>query len=123
MQVVSIVSCAVILIVILALGFLLEPLPKACLASIIVVALTGLLGQVTEIPKLWKVSAVDTVSLPDECQIGWIGTVFVVHISGVTRRSSPARRGPWTWCGRWVVSAYCCLQDSETGCCGFRTSR
>ncbi|OQV17022.1 Pendrin [Hypsibius exemplaris] len=59
-QIVSIISAAFVMVVLLAMGHLMEPLPKACLGCIIMVALIGMLKQVGVIRKLWKVSAIDT---------------------------------------------------------------
>ena len=49
------------LIVILFIGQLFEDLPKASLASIIVVAFKNLLLQVTELFKLWKINKFESV--------------------------------------------------------------
>ncbi|GAV08961.1 hypothetical protein RvY_18577 [Ramazzottius varieornatus] len=59
-QIVSVVAACFVLVVLLALGHLLEPLPEACLGAIIMVALINMLKQVTEIGRLWKVSLIDT---------------------------------------------------------------
>jgi solute carrier family 26, other len=57
------IGAIIILVVILVVGPLFEPLPKACLASIIVVALRGLLLQVKDLLKYWKFSKIEFVSI------------------------------------------------------------
>ncbi|XP_055337640.1 LOW QUALITY PROTEIN: pendrin-like [Paramacrobiotus metropolitanus] len=58
-QVVSYVSAVIVLIVLVALGKYLEPLPRAVLGSVIMVALIGMLKQVTDVVRLWKISLID----------------------------------------------------------------
>ncbi|XP_070557774.1 prestin-like [Ptychodera flava] len=58
-QMTEIVNCIGILIVILALGPLFESLPKAVLASIIMMALKGLFMQCKDLPVLWRSSRMD----------------------------------------------------------------
>ena len=53
----------IILIVILWLGPLFEPLPKACLASIICIALKGLLFQVKQFFYLWRCNKYEAVKI------------------------------------------------------------
>ncbi|XP_040269944.1 chloride anion exchanger [Bufo bufo] len=53
-QVAGIISGLLVLIVILAVGYLLEPLPKSVLAAIICVNLKGMLMKFNEIPVLFK---------------------------------------------------------------------
>ncbi|XP_069833411.1 chloride anion exchanger-like [Dendropsophus ebraccatus] len=53
-QVAGIISGLVVLIVTLAIGYLLEPLPKSVLAAIILVNLKGMLMKFNEIPVLFK---------------------------------------------------------------------
>lgn len=54
-------SAFIMLIVILFIGPLFEKLPKACLACVIVVALKGLLLQVCDFVKYWKINKVECV--------------------------------------------------------------
>ena len=54
-------SALVMLIVILFIGPLFEQLPKACLASIIIVAFRKLLMQITDFVKIWKISKLESV--------------------------------------------------------------
>ncbi|OQV13612.1 Solute carrier family 26 member 6 [Hypsibius exemplaris] len=58
-QVVSIFAAGLMLIVLLFLGNLLEPLPKACLGCIIAVALIGIFKDIRLVWKLSKISAMD----------------------------------------------------------------
>ncbi|OQV14592.1 Solute carrier family 26 member 6 [Hypsibius exemplaris] len=58
-QMVSLVSATIVLIVLVALGRFLEPLPRACLGCIIMVALINMLKGAMEIVRLWKVSLID----------------------------------------------------------------
>lgn len=53
-QMASIVSAAIIVIVLLWIGVIFEPLPRCVLSSIVVVALKGILFQVFDLPKIWK---------------------------------------------------------------------
>ncbi|XP_078536378.1 chloride anion exchanger-like [Lissotriton helveticus] len=53
-QVASLISASLVMIVILALGFLLQPLQKSVLAAIIIVNLKGMLMHFNEIPVLWR---------------------------------------------------------------------
>nr|XP_003408435.1 anion exchange transporter [Loxodonta africana] len=58
-QVACLISCVFILIVIYAIGPLLYWLPMCVLASIIVVGLKGMLMQVRDLKKYWKVDKID----------------------------------------------------------------
>lgn len=58
-QVASIVSCGILAVVLLWVAPIFEPLPRACIASIIVVALKGLLWQVKQFFGFWKLSKLD----------------------------------------------------------------
>lgn len=58
-QMVSLVNCAALLFVIMAIGSLLESLPNCILASIIAVALIGLIKQGEDLIRLWKFSVLD----------------------------------------------------------------
>ncbi|XP_055336068.1 solute carrier family 26 member 6-like [Paramacrobiotus metropolitanus] len=58
-QIVSLVQSTIVLVVILALGPLLQPLPRACLGGIVMVAVIHLLEQAVELVHLWKISFVD----------------------------------------------------------------
>lgn len=52
-------SCALLLVVLLAIGPYFRTLPNFVLASIIIVALRGLFLQILDLPKLWTVSVID----------------------------------------------------------------
>ncbi|KAH3795841.1 hypothetical protein DPMN_149402 [Dreissena polymorpha] len=58
-QVAGLISCALLLVVILAIGPYFRTLPNCVLASVIIVALRGMFLQALELPKLWKVSIID----------------------------------------------------------------
>lgn len=58
-QIASLVSCSMLVFVLLWIGPFFEPLPKAVLASIIIVALTSMIMQVKEVKKFWKLSKWD----------------------------------------------------------------
>lgn len=60
-QVAGLLSAIIVMIVTLAIGFLLEPLPKSVLGAVIIVNLKGMLMQVTEIPYLWRRDKPDCV--------------------------------------------------------------
>lgn len=58
-QLASVVSSAILLTVLLWIGPMFQTLPRCVLASIIVVALKGMLYQVKELPKYWRLSKWD----------------------------------------------------------------
>lgn len=58
-QIASVVSSCLLLVVLLYIGPLFEPLPKSVLAAIIVVALKGMLKQVTHFFNFFKLNKVD----------------------------------------------------------------
>ncbi|KAI4502188.1 hypothetical protein M0802_002870 [Mischocyttarus mexicanus] len=73
-QIASIVSCCILLTILLWIGPFFEPLPRCVLASIIVVALKGMLQQATQLIKFWKLSKTDAVI--------WIVTfLFVILVN------------------------------------------
>lgn len=69
-QIASVVSCLILLIVLLWIGPFFEELPKAVLASVIVVALKGMLLQILDFWKFWKLSKMDALV--------WMGTFLTV---------------------------------------------
>ncbi|CAH1392669.1 unnamed protein product [Nezara viridula] len=60
-QLASLINSSLILIVLLWIGPLFEPLPRCILASLIIVALKGVLMQALDIFKIWKASKIDGV--------------------------------------------------------------
>ncbi|KAL3878614.1 hypothetical protein ACJMK2_030948, partial [Sinanodonta woodiana] len=58
-QFASLVSCSMVLIVILWIGYLFESLPNCVLSAIIVVALKSLILQFLELPQIWRTSKYD----------------------------------------------------------------
>ncbi|XP_047431451.1 chloride anion exchanger-like [Mugil cephalus] len=53
-QVAGLLSAIIVMIVTVAIGFLLDPLPKSVLGAVVVVNLKGMLMQFREVPYLWK---------------------------------------------------------------------
>ncbi|XP_038150162.1 chloride anion exchanger-like isoform X2 [Cyprinodon tularosa] len=60
-QVAGLLSAIIVMIVTLAVGFLLEPLPKSVLAAVVIINLKGMLMQFGEIPYLWRRDKPDCV--------------------------------------------------------------
>ncbi|XP_053270640.1 chloride anion exchanger [Pleuronectes platessa] len=60
-QIAGLLSAVIVMIVTLAIGFLLEPLPKSVLGAVVIVNLKGMLMQVREIPYLWRRDKPDCV--------------------------------------------------------------
>ncbi|KAJ8926282.1 hypothetical protein NQ314_021359 [Rhamnusium bicolor] len=60
-QIASVISCCLLLVVLLWVGPVFETLPRCVLASIIVIALKGMLLQFTSIVKYWRLSKWDAV--------------------------------------------------------------
>ncbi|KAL3878660.1 hypothetical protein ACJMK2_030991 [Sinanodonta woodiana] len=74
-QLTSVFSAILVLVVILVIGPLFEPLPSCVLSSVIVVALRNMFLQVTELPKIWRISRFDFLI--------WIVTflcVVILHV-------------------------------------------
>ncbi|KAL1494813.1 hypothetical protein ABEB36_010346 [Hypothenemus hampei] len=74
-QIASIISCIILLTVLLWIGPFFQALPKAVLASVIVVALKGMLMQVLDFWKFWKLSKIDALV--------WLGTFLSVVFIGI----------------------------------------
>ncbi|KAK2579316.1 hypothetical protein KPH14_008268 [Odynerus spinipes] len=74
-QIASLVSCCILLVVLLWIGPFFEPLPRCVLASIIVVALKGMLQQATHLIKFWKLSKSDATI--------WIVTFLIVILVNI----------------------------------------
>ncbi|XP_060759518.1 solute carrier family 26 member 3, tandem duplicate 2 [Neoarius graeffei] len=60
-QIAGLLSAIIVLIVTLAIGFLLEPLPKSVLGAVVIVNLKGMLMQIREVPYLWRKDRPDCV--------------------------------------------------------------
>ncbi|XP_012229611.2 prestin-like isoform X1 [Linepithema humile] len=58
-QLTSLISCGILISVLLWIGPFFQPLPRCILASIIVVALKGMLMKVTEFMKFWRLDKTD----------------------------------------------------------------
>lgn len=74
-QIASVVSCAILAIVLLWVGPFFEPLPRCVLAGIIVVSLKGLLMQLTHFRRFWRLSTVDAIV--------WMGTFLTVVLVAI----------------------------------------
>ncbi|KAG8508488.1 Chloride anion exchanger [Galemys pyrenaicus] len=74
-QIAGLLSAIIVLIVILAIGFLLEPLQKSVLAALALGNLKGMLMQFTEIGRLWRKDKYDCVI--------WIMTFIFAVVLGL----------------------------------------
>nr|XP_058930024.1 chloride anion exchanger [Kogia breviceps] len=74
-QVAGLLSAVIVLIVILAIGFLLEPLQKSVLAALALGNLKGMLMQFTEVQRLWRKDKYD-------CLI-WVMTFIFAVVLGL----------------------------------------
>ncbi|EHB15688.1 Chloride anion exchanger [Heterocephalus glaber] len=68
-QIAGILSAVIVLIVIVAIGFLLEPLQKSVLAALALGNLKGMLMQFAEIGRLWKKDKYDCMYEPEGVKI------------------------------------------------------
>ncbi|KAL0962856.1 hypothetical protein UPYG_G00346390 [Umbra pygmaea] len=60
-QIAGLLSALIVMVVTLAIGFLLEPLPKSVLGAVVIINLKGMLMQVKDIPYLWRRDRPDCV--------------------------------------------------------------
>ncbi|XP_034019651.1 chloride anion exchanger-like [Thalassophryne amazonica] len=74
-QVAGLLSAIIVMIVTLAIGFLLEPLPKSVLGAVVIVNLKGMLMQFRDILYLWRRDKPDCVV--------WVGTCVASVILGL----------------------------------------
>ncbi|KAM9845697.1 chloride anion exchanger-like [Aulostomus maculatus] len=74
-QVAGLLSAVIVMIVTLAVGFLLEPLPKSVLGAVVIVNLKGMLLQFRDVPYLWRRDKPDCVV--------WIGTCAAAILLGL----------------------------------------
>ncbi|XP_007105395.1 chloride anion exchanger [Physeter macrocephalus] len=74
-QIAGLLSAVIVLIVILAIGFLLEPLQKSVLAALALGNLKGMLMQFTEVQRLWRKDKYD-------CLI-WVMTFIFAVVLGL----------------------------------------
>lgn len=58
-QIAGLLSSMVVLLVVVAIGFVFEPLPQTALAAIIMVNLLGMFKQFRDIPHLWRTSKIE----------------------------------------------------------------
>lgn len=58
-QIAGLLASLVVLLVIVAIGFVFEPLPQSALAAIIMVNLLGMFKQFRDIPHLWRTSKIE----------------------------------------------------------------
>ncbi|XP_056604357.1 chloride anion exchanger-like [Triplophysa dalaica] len=74
-QIAGLLSAIIVLVVILGIGFLLEPLPKSVLGAVVIVNLKGMLMQVVSVPYLWKKDRPDCIV--------WVGTCLASILLGL----------------------------------------
>ncbi|XP_044042954.1 chloride anion exchanger-like isoform X1 [Siniperca chuatsi] len=74
-QIAGLISAMMAMIVTVALGFLLEPLPRSVLGALVIVNLKGMLMQFREIPYLWRKDK-------PECVV-WVGTCLGAILLGL----------------------------------------
>ncbi|XP_034382703.1 chloride anion exchanger-like [Cyclopterus lumpus] len=74
-QIAGLISAMMAMIVTVALGFLLEPLPTSVLGALVIVNLKGMLMQFREIPYLWRRDKPDCVV--------WVGTFLGAALLGL----------------------------------------
>lgn len=74
-QIAGLISALMAMIVTVALGFLLEPLPKSVLGALVIVNLKGMLMQFREVPFLWRRDRI-------ECVV-WVGTCIAAILLGL----------------------------------------
>ncbi|XP_062374578.1 prestin isoform X3 [Sardina pilchardus] len=58
-QIAGLLSSLIVLLVVVAIGFVFEPLPQTVLAAIIMVNLQGMFKQFRDIPTLWRTSRIE----------------------------------------------------------------
>uniref|UniRef100_A0A3Q2CWE0 STAS domain-containing protein n=1 Tax=Cyprinodon variegatus TaxID=28743 RepID=A0A3Q2CWE0_CYPVA len=75
-QVAGLLSAIIVMIVTLAVGFLLEPLPKSVLGAVVIINLKGMLMQFGEIPYLWRRDKPDCVRQQPTYQLSGILLFF-----------------------------------------------
>ncbi|KAG7236846.1 hypothetical protein INR49_000224 [Caranx melampygus] len=74
-QIAGLLSAIIVMIVTVAIGFLLEPLPKSVLGAVVIVNLKGMLMQVRDVPYLWRRDKPDCVV--------WLGTCIASILLGL----------------------------------------
>lgn len=82
-QVVSLVSSALLLLVLLLLAPYFKTLPQCVLAAIIIIALQGMFRQFYELPRLWKLSKIDFIIWVVSCAATVILDVDIGLMVGV----------------------------------------
>ncbi|XP_056224095.1 prestin isoform X1 [Seriola aureovittata] len=58
-QIAGLLASLVVLLVVVAIGFVFQPLPQTALAAIIMVNLLGMFKQIRDIPTLWRTSKIE----------------------------------------------------------------
>ncbi|XP_048864009.1 prestin-like isoform X2 [Brienomyrus brachyistius] len=58
-QIAGLLASIVVLIVVLAIGFVFQPLPQTALAAIVMVNLMGMFRQLRDIPSMWRTSRIE----------------------------------------------------------------
>ncbi|XP_042259846.1 chloride anion exchanger-like [Thunnus maccoyii] len=74
-QIAGLLSAIIVMIVTVAIGYLLEPLPKSVLGAVVIVNLKGMLMQFRDVPYLWRRDKPDCVV--------WLCTCFAAIFLGL----------------------------------------
>lgn len=96
-QIAGLLSSLIVLIVVLAIGFVFEPLPQTALAAIIMVNLVGMFKQFRDIPSLWRTSKIElaiwlvafTASVLLGLDYGLLAAIAFAILTVIYRTQSP----------------------------------
>ncbi|KAM4711683.1 prestin isoform 1-T2 [Anableps anableps] len=96
-QIAGLLSSLVVLLVVLAIGFVFQPLPQTALAAIIIVNLVGMFKQFRDIPSLWRTSKIElaiwlvsfTASVLLGLDYGLLAAIAFAIITVIYRTQSP----------------------------------
>ncbi|XP_078483342.1 prestin [Ciona intestinalis] len=78
-QLVAILSALLMLLVLLWIGPVFASIPNACLASIVAVAIKGMLRKARDLPPIWRISKLDGITW----MLAMLATVFLDVILGL----------------------------------------
>uniref|UniRef100_A0A8C6KC53 Solute carrier family 26 member 5 n=1 Tax=Nothobranchius furzeri TaxID=105023 RepID=A0A8C6KC53_NOTFU len=96
-QIAGLLSSLVVLLVVVAIGFVFQPLPQTALAAIIMVNLIGMFKQFRDIPNLWRTSKIElaiwlvsfTASVLLGLDYGLLAAIAFAIITVIYRTQSP----------------------------------